>query len=181
VTVASRFRWRLESCLLCGLLLCLVSVPACGYRLGGKPCDATAQVRRVAVPLFQNKSYIPRAEDFFTRAFRERLQLLPCYRLRPDDEAEAFLKGTILSVESFPTAVDQQFLALEYRMRIVLSVSLETRGDGQVLWRVDKVEGETHFYASSDPLLFQENSSEALKTLAAQMSERILDQLSLGF
>ena len=135
----------------------------------------------MAVPLFQNRSYTPRAEDFFTQAFRERLQFLPCYRLTGEDRSGAVLRGTVQSVESYPVAVDSQFLALEYGLRVVVSLSLESRPDGRVLWQAERVEDEVRFYASSDPLLFQDNRREALKRLAWRLADRLLDQLSLGF
>jgi len=135
----------------------------------------------VAVPLFQNRSYTPRAEDFFTQAFRERLQFLPCYRLTGEDRSGAVLRGTVQSVESYPVAVDSQFLALEVGLRVVVSLSLESRPDGRVLWQAERVEDEVRFYASSDPLLFQDNRREALKRLAWRLADRLLDQLSLGF
>lgn len=135
----------------------------------------------MAVPLFQNRSYSPRAEDFLTQAFRDRLAFLPCYRLSNLDRSDAVLRGTILSVDSYPVAVDREFLALEYGLRMALSLSLESRPEGRVLWRAERVEDEIRFYASSEPLLFQDNRREAMKRLAWRLAERALDQLSLGF
>ena len=161
--------------------LCLLLVPACGYRLGGHSCESSAGARNVAVPLFQNRSLLPRAENLFTEAFRDRIQFLPCYRLRQADSAEVLLKGTLLSLDTYQIAVDREFLILEYGMRVVLTVTLEKRTDGEVLWRAERVQDEIRFYASSDPLLNQENTREALQRLAWKMSERVLDKLALGF
>ena len=91
------------------------------------------------------------------------------------------MKGKILSVESNTVAVDEEFFALEYRMRVVMAVSLVRSEDGEVLWRDDSLQEEVSFYASSDPLLFKDNREEALMDLASRMSERAVDRILLGF
>jgi len=159
----------------------LLTAASCGYRVGSVPCEALDPVRTVAVPLFQNDSLALRAGDLFTEAFRERLQAIPCIRLHPGKDADAVLKGVVLSVNTFPVAVDTDFLALQYGVRVALSVSLVQRNDGKTLWESGEVEEEGRFYASSDPMLFQNNRYEAIKKLSRRMSERVMDQLLLGF
>ena len=162
------------------LAVIFLMAASCGYRLGSVPSKALDPVRHVSVPLFQNHSFALRAGDLFTEAFRERLQAIPCIRLRPGREADAVFKGSVLSVSTFPVAVDTEFLALEYGIRVVLSTSLVRRSDGKTLWDSGEVEGEGRFYASSDPMLLQNNRYEALKKLSWRMSERMMDQLLLG-
>ncbi len=175
------------------LLICLLSVGllvplcACGYRMGGAPCDAFPSARTVAVPLFQNRSHAPQAEDLFTVAFRESLQSIPCMKLRSRRDAEAVMKGTIQSVEIFPVAVDTEFLVLEYGMRVVVSLSLEKSEDNELLWKSGPLSEEIRYYASSvpahpsDPLLLQTNRREAMIGLARKLAERVSDRLLTGF
>lgn len=159
----------------------IIAVAACGYRLGAHSCESTVTARNIAIPLFQNQSQEPRLENLFTEAFRDRIQALPCVSLRSRNQADALLKGTILSVESHRVAVDEDFFAMEYRMRVVLAVSLVRSQDGEVLWRADRLEEEVPFYASSDALLFKDNREEALMELSRRMSERAVDRILLGF
>jgi hypothetical protein len=91
------------------------------------------------------------------------------------------LKGKILSVESNTVAVDKAFFTMEYRMRVVMAVSLVRSEDGEVLWRDGSLQEEVSFYASSDPLLFKDNREEALMDLSSRMSERAVDRILLGF
>jgi hypothetical protein len=154
--------------------------------MGGVPCDSFLPVRTVAVPLFQNHSYEPLAEDVFTRTFREMIRSLPCWRLQPRREAEGLLQGTLHSVEIYPVAVDSEFLVLEYGMRVSLSLSLKKEESGEVLWEIGPLSEEIRFYASqvpadpSDPMLLQDNRREALIRLSRKMSERAMDRLLLG-
>jgi len=168
------------------LAACLLCLGACGYRLGGVPCDADFPARSVAVPLFRNDSFEPLAEDVFTVAFREQVEDLPCVVLRPVRDAEAVLRGTVERVEVYPVAVDRDFLVLEYGMRVTLRLSLVARDDGPVLWESGALLDEARYYASqepaepSDPMLLQANRREALILLARKMAQRAMDRLLLG-
>jgi hypothetical protein len=161
--------------------LSLLAMVACGYRLGAGSCESEVIARTIAVPLFQNESHEPRLENLLTEAFRDRIQALPCVSLRSGKQADALLKGKILSAESHTVAVDEEFFAMQYRMRVVMAVSLVRSVDGEVLWRDGGLQEEVSFYASSDPLLFKDNREEALMDLASRMSERAVDRMLLGF
>jgi hypothetical protein len=112
---------------------------------------------------------------------RDRLRALPGTSLSVPREAEVSLNGKILLVDSHPVAVNEDGFAVEYNLRIVLSVVLKRTGDGAVLWADRGIEDEVRFYAASDPLLFKDNREEALVRLSRRMTERVLDQLLLGF
>jgi len=159
----------------------VLATVACGYRMGLQPCESPVTAKNIFIPLFQNQSFEPRLENLFTMAFRERIQALPCVSLAPRKQADALLKGKILSVDQRRAAVNEEFFAMEYRMRVVLSVSLKRSGDGEILWQADMLEEEVSFYASSDPLLQKDNREEALMKLSSRMSERVVDRLLLGF
>jgi len=175
---------RLAWFLLLGSVLWL---GACGYRLGGVPCDEGLPVHSVAVPLFENRSFEPLAEDVFTRSFRERVRALPCVLLKPGGQAETTLRGTILRVEVFPVGVDARFLVLEYGMRAVVSLSLVNPQRGEILWQPEPLEEVIRFYAGradsdpSDPVLLQANRREALVRLSGRMADRAMERLLLGF
>jgi len=159
----------------------LLAAVACGYRLGAHSCESDLMAKNIAVPLFQNLSHEPRLENLLTEAFRDRIQALPCVSLCSIDRADALLKGKILSVESYTVAVDEEFFAMQYKMRVEMAVSLVRSEDGKVLWRDDSFQEEVSYYATSDALLFKDNREEALMDLASRMSERAVDRILLGF
>ncbi len=165
---------------LAGMSLLWVAA-GCGYRLGAGAPGSSVLTGTIAVPLFENRSHEPRLENIFTEAFRERIQAAPGVSLSARKDAGAVLEGKILSVELYTTAVNEDFFAMQYRLRVVLALSLVRSGDGEILWRDDVVEGEGSFYASSDALLFKDNREEALMELSARMSARVVDRILLGF
>jgi hypothetical protein len=182
-----RLKSTLRSCVFLLLAGGLPFFGSCGYRLGGVPCDSFLPVKSVGVPLFRNRSHEPLAEDLFTATFREGLRSLPCLALRPSEEADAVFRGTILRLEIFPVAVDPEFLVLEYGMRVTITLTLEKRGDGAILWESGPLVEEARFYASavpadpSDPMLLQENRREALIQMSRRLSERVTERLLLGY
>ncbi|MEW6443390.1 MAG: LptE family protein [bacterium] len=153
---------------------------SCGYRMGATGSGACAELRTVSVPLFANESLEPRLEDVLTQAFRDRFSASGL-KLGSADAAEAVLRGTVRSVVVTPVAVNEDFLAMEYMAHVAVSFSLQRKSDGKVLWRADRVEEETRFYASSDALLFRDNREEALLRLSRKMSDRVVDQILFGF
>ncbi len=174
-------RCRLGYTFLCLAVYALTGA-ACGYRLGGMPCEQSlATTRKVAIPMFKNESFEPRAENLFTESFREQIQEFPCFSLSLDHEADALLMGTIFSVTTYPVAVNQDFLAVQYGMRAVVSVCLVSRPEGKILWCSPRVEEEVRFHALPDAQMFQDNNREALTRLSWKMAGRILEQLVLGF
>jgi len=160
----------------------LLAVGACGYHLGGIPCEPSLLgARKIAIPVFKNRSFEPRAENLFTESFREQIQELSCFSLSPKGEADALLMGTIVEVTTYPVAVDEDFMAVQYGMRAVLSVSLVRSPGGDILWHAPMVEEEVSFHALPDAQMFHDNNREALTKLSWKMAEKILEQLVLGF
>ena len=167
-------------------------VSACGYRLGVVSCEGLTALKTVGVPVFVNRCYIPRAEDAFTTSFREGLRSLPCVKVVAPAQAVTLLKGTIWSSETYPVAVDTEFLALEYGLRMVVSVTLVNADDKTVIWQSGRMTDEIHYYASpeearpahgslsyrpADPLLYQVNEREAMIKLARRMASTAMEKL----
>ena len=51
------------------LLLCVLSLPACGYQMVGKETHVPPGLSSVAIPTFKNRTYEPGIEIPFTQAF----------------------------------------------------------------------------------------------------------------
>lgn len=154
--------------------------PGCGYHLGPTPEAGALPFRTVGVPLFRNDTQEPRIENELTSAFRGRLLEVPDVRLAPEQEADAVLKGRVSAVQVLPEAVNENFLAMEYRIEVTVSLVLEERAGGRVLARLDSLREDTRFYASSDALLAQDNRKEAILRLARNLAVRAWDAILLG-
>jgi hypothetical protein len=80
------------------LALAFVSSSCAGYRLqSGRPA-ALSHVKSIHVPMFENKTLIPRGEVMATNSVIDAITIDGTYRIATSDKADAVLRGTIDSV-----------------------------------------------------------------------------------
>jgi outer membrane lipopolysaccharide assembly protein LptE/RlpB len=164
------------------LFCLLIFFQGCGYHLGGFRDNIPSDIRTIAIPLFANHTQEPRIENLFTEAFRDRFYRLSFLRVTSQKEnADAFLQGEILVTSTDPISFDPNFLVLEYLARVTVSVQLRKTRDGTVLWGIERLEDAQYFQASSDALLFNDNRKEAFLKIARRLSEKIVDQILVGY
>ena len=69
-----------------------------GYTLGGQKPTHLAGVTKLAVPTFENQTLEPRIASLVTNALIKQIQMDGSYQIVPEDEADAVLKGSVISV-----------------------------------------------------------------------------------
>jgi hypothetical protein len=85
--------------LLLAALTCVTSLVSCaGYRLEGRRPQALAHVKNIRVPLFENKTLIPRGEALATNTVIDAIASDGTYRIADASTADAVLHGTVESV-----------------------------------------------------------------------------------
>lgn len=77
-------------------LLCLVS--CAGYHLGGVKPASLAGVKTIAVPMFTNATFHPRAEALATSAVANAIVQDGTYRVARVDDADAVLEGKLSEI-----------------------------------------------------------------------------------
>ena len=77
-------------------LLCLVS--CAGYHLGGVKPASLAGVKTIAVPMFSNATFHPRAEALATSAVANAIVQDGTYRVARVDDADAVLEGELSEI-----------------------------------------------------------------------------------
>src|ERR1700691_3443657 len=90
------------------LFLCL-SV-GCGYHTAGKVTTIPENVRTIAVPVFINQTHTYRIEQMLTAAVVREMITRTHYHIvnQVDADADATLKGTVLSTYTTPMTYDSQ-------------------------------------------------------------------------
>mgnify|MGYP002783588636 FL=1 len=87
------------STLLLAALVSVTSLVSCaGYRLEGRRPQALAHVKNIRVPLFENKTLIPRGEALATNSVIDAIASDGTYRIADVSSADAVLHGTVESV-----------------------------------------------------------------------------------
>jgi len=178
-------------CTVATLLLCLGGV-GCGYHLAptGNPVGASSAGRNndgqkaIFVATFTNNTPEPNIEMRFRNAFID--QFIKGRRFKFVDAeglAEVVLKGNIKNLVMSPLAYRSgSNLAIEKRITVTLSLSLEAKGTASTLWReenfsqwADYTLDDTSFSAS------QAGQKNALSKLANDAAERAYRMMTADF
>jgi hypothetical protein len=113
------------------LLLVVLFLHGCGY--ASKPVFPT-DVRTVAVPIFENKSFYRGVEFDLTEALIKQIELQTPYKVTGRERADTILQGTIVAVDqAVLSRTSTGGLPQEMEMRIVVDFEWKNGRTGQLL------------------------------------------------
>ncbi|MBM4311478.1 MAG: hypothetical protein FJ119_11115 [Deltaproteobacteria bacterium] len=188
-----------RSYVLSAVLVC-ICLSGCGYRLARFDNPELDGITTIAIPYFQNKSFEPGIDAIFTHAFVNQFVETKRLQVVGDGEADAVLRGVIKRVDDDSLALTRDRRALEWRVWVTISVVVEERKTGRVLWKRSALRhGEefrtTHYMEKErnppapppeilevqDIQLDEADKRRAFQDLAADLAERVHDGLLQGF
>ena len=150
-----------------------------GYTLGPtKPANLT-KIRRIAVPTFVNDTLEPRLQVITTNTIIKRLQMDGAYEIVSRDQADAILKGVILTVERRQArfARNESLASRELRINLRVQFELEERVTGIILLKGAAV-GTSNIIIGTD---FAIAETQALADAAERLSISLVSQLTTGW
>jgi outer membrane lipopolysaccharide assembly protein LptE/RlpB len=166
------------------LILLLASlVTGCGYHTAGSATHIPANVRTLAVPMFSTHVQNYKTEVEFTQAVVRELNTRTKYRIvnSNSDDADAKLKGTILSQTITPLTYDANSgQTSSYLVSITASVLL-TASDGRVLYRNDAVSFREQYQSTQDLSGFIQEGSPAVKRMSQDFAQAIVSDMLESF
>lgn len=182
----------------CTVVVC-ICLGGCGYRLARFDNPALDGMTTIAIPYFENKSYEPGLDAIFTHAFVDKFISTGRLQVVGVEEADIVLRGVVKRVEDDALAVTPDRRALEWREWVTLSVVVEERESGRVLWKRAALRHGEEFRSSADIQknrtlpnppeivdvrdiqLDEADKRRAFQKLAADLAERVHDGLLQGF
>ncbi len=159
-----------------GTALLLLIGPGCtGYRLGSA---LPANIRRLHVPMFENRSTEPLIEADLTREVVNAIQRDATFTVvRPDQPADAVLRVVIQQFVLAPVGYvsGRHGRADTYRLTIIASFTLTEAATGRVIAQHARVHGQT-----IAPLVGDLSSSKlaALPAAAQELARDIVDKIT---
>jgi outer membrane lipopolysaccharide assembly protein LptE/RlpB len=160
-------------------LLAATALAGCGYRLSGGG-SLPDHVRRIAVPMFENRTQDPDIAQRMTESIVDEFVHRGNYVTVPSpQDADAVLRGTILTYRTVPISIDLDGRATRYEIQIHLEGTLEDLVNDEVLWEddhyifrgqydVDPVEARSF---DRSILAIEEVSREAARSVVATILE----------
>ena len=168
--------------LLCILLV--VTIAGCGYTTGSL---LPKNYRKIAVQPFRNKInnidentqegvYVPLLETNVRTAIIDRFLFDGNLRIADPDKADLVLSGDLIGFAQDVMRQDVNQNVQEYRIRIIVSLSLTDTATGKVLWKEPSFTGETTYFLTGTQATTQGAAIDAALTdLATRVVERTVE------
>jgi outer membrane lipopolysaccharide assembly protein LptE/RlpB len=154
----------------------------CGYHLLGKGKGELEGARSIAIPYFTNKTYQPGLDRVFTEALLNEFIESRRFSITTPDQADVVMKGTLKSLEEQTISYDRNDRVLEYRLIVKMDFSAEERLTGKIIWRDTNItDNKVYQVDQADIAVTEFGKDEAIRRLAAELAERIHDNLIQGF
>jgi hypothetical protein len=139
---------------------------SCGYRF--RTDTPAVQVRRVAVVPFVNDTFEVGIDAPLTESLREVVLRSSALHLASNRNAEAALRGRVLSFSSNPIAFPGSATGVRvgaYRATASIEVEL-ARADGHVLWRRGPLARDAEYLTGATAMATDANKNRAVRQIA---------------
>lgn len=161
-----------------------------GYRIGPAKPHYLEDVHTIAIPVFENKTLIPRIEALVTGTVIKQFQQDGTYKIGNADKADATLKAEISRVSRSParSVVGNVLATSEFNLTMHVKYKL-VGPDGKSLGPTGEVAGTTSFFVSSSSMSNNQqvlgdvttDERQALPLAAEELAKRLVTQLSEGW
>lgn len=161
------------------ILLC----SSCGYHTAGHAAQLPESVQTIAVPAFKNETQTYRIEQMLTGSVVREFTTRTRYHIvnGPDDDADATLRGTVLSTVASPLTYDTATgRAASVLVVVSMRVSLTDR-QGKVLYQNPAYLFREQYEVSQDLASFFEEDSPAFRRLSEDFARTLVSNVLEGF
>jgi outer membrane lipopolysaccharide assembly protein LptE/RlpB len=158
----------------------------CGYHLSGAAGNPSLVAdKKLAIPIWTNKSYRPNLEAVLTGSLIDEFALRSGGKVAAEDAADLLLTGTIVSYTTTAasyTAADQ---VKEYRAAMTIDATLTEKKNQKVLWKGRLSAGQdypTADYSIPQHIALQQNSEDAaLHEICRKLAGQLFNNMSENF
>lgn len=164
-------------------LLVFWLAPACGYHTAGHASQLPENVKTIAIPAFKNETTTYRIEQMLTASVVREFTTRTHYRMinDPGDDADAILRGTVLSTTTSPLTYDTATgRAASVLVVVSMKVSLSDR-QGKVLYQNPAYLFREQYEVSQDLSSFFEEDSPAFRRLSQDFARTLVSNILEGF
>ncbi len=172
------------------ILALLLPLAGCGYHQVGSATRIPANVRTLAVPIFQSKVQAYNTEMAFTEAVVRELNTRTRYRVLTNvssgatatqQTADATLRGTILTQSVTPLTYDASSgQTSSYLVTITADVALVGH-DGAVLYRNHAFAWREQYQSTQDLTGFVQEDAAAVRRMARDFAQSLVSDMMESF
>ena len=163
-------------CQLIALTACILALLAlfgCGYHFAGTGGQAPGDIQSIAVNVLGNQTAEIGIETIFTNAILNEFIRWKRLPVKPLNEAEAVLGGSVARIKTQTASHLTRTRTLETRVIVTLSLTLTRVDTDEVLWQNKKLSYHDEYVEAANALNTNRLRREAFRRIAEFLAERI--------
>ncbi len=163
-------------CQLIALTACILALLAlfgCGYHFAGTGGKAPGDIQSIAVNVLGNQTAEIGIETIFTNAILNEFIRWKRLPVKPLNEAEAVLVGSVARIKTQTASHLTRSRTLETRVTVTLSLTLTRVDTDEVLWQNKKLSYHDEYVEAANALNTNRLRREAFRRIAEFLAERI--------
>jgi hypothetical protein len=172
---------------------------SCAYRMGYGNREIPGGYQAIAVPVFNNQTHESGIEVFFTNAIIRELERARIGRVADQASSQVTLEGRVMSVDYIPvnTVSEREapylpantILNTQYRVNVVVAMSLRRNSDQRVLWEGSFSREQSYLtprigiegLTSANALYNHSARYQTIESMAADLMAEAHDRLTENF
>lgn len=161
----------------------LLSLPGCGYKVGGHSDLLPKDLKAIAIPAFGNTTTRYKLTERLPAAIGREFLSRTRYRVVADpNEAGAILQGTVANYISGPTIFDQATgRAVGIQVIVYLNLQLVEAGTGKVLYSRQGLEFRERYEVSIEQQAYFDESEVGLERLSRELARMVVSTVLEAF
>lgn len=157
-----------------GLLLPVLVLASCGYRLAADPGSRFAAAGlRVDLRPFANATAFPDAGADVAAAIREEMRRGGFRGTFEPGEADYRIEGTVRDARHEVLSHDPGGLALEHRLDLLIDIRVVEVARGRLLWKEEGLTESVSYYTGADYQFTESNLRASLDEAARRLARRV--------
>ncbi|OGX18346.1 MAG: hypothetical protein A3K83_06285 [Omnitrophica WOR_2 bacterium RBG_13_44_8b] len=125
----------------------------------------------------RHRIYKPTLETDITRAVTDKFLFDGNLRPYREETADLILKGELIEFRRDPLRYDENDNVLEYRINLVVNISLWDKRENKLAWEEKNFTGDTTYFTSGSSAKPEDTAvNDALSDLARRIVERTVEQ-----
>lgn len=155
-------------------LLALFIISGCGYHVTSKTGRLPEGIKSLTIPIFENRTAKPDIESDVTSAFVDEFVT----SARMESGAGHVMNGIIKTYELTPVSFTKSDINQEYRLTVVLGLSIVEKVTGRVIWQEDNITDYEDFTVNIDDVTeTTEREEAALQKLARDTARLVKERM----
>jgi hypothetical protein len=155
------------------ILVLLIAVAGCGYRLESGTARFTDPSMRLDVSPFVNRSTTPDAGAVAAARLREELRRSGFQGSFGNIGADYLIEGVVRDVRSDVFSHGSDRFALENRLTMVVDIRVVELARGRVLWKESGLNETASYYSGTDAQYIEANQRAAFEQVVRRIAVRL--------